>query len=69
MSIKIDEIHSEFEKCKNNPYYFATNYLTVNTINGVKPYTTILSEEQFNQVFREIEDGTFYNNQIKKKRK
>lgn len=34
----------ELEKCKENPYYFATKYLTING----KPYTTVLTEEEFN---------------------
>lgn len=64
-----DKIHSEFKKCMDSPYYFATNYLKVNTVQGIKPYETVLSEEEFNKVFKEIEDGTFYSNQLKRKSK
>lgn len=43
--MKADEIAS----CKNSPYYFATTYLTIKTRNGeIKPFTTLLSEEEFN---------------------
>jgi hypothetical protein len=35
------------EKCKNSPYFFATNYLTING----KPFSTMLSEEEFNKQF------------------
>lgn len=42
----------EILKCKNNPYYFATNYLKVidNDYNQI-PYTTNLSEKEFNKFF------------------
>ena len=33
----------EFEKCKNNHYYCATKYLIVDN----KPFTTILTEKEF----------------------
>jgi len=42
-----EKIQSELEKCKNSPYYFATNYMTCNG----KPFTTHLTEEEFNNVF------------------
>ncbi len=37
----------EIEKCKASPYYYATNYLTVNG----KKYQTTLSEEEYNAYF------------------
>lgn len=43
----------ELEKCKSSMYYFATTYLKVNE----KPFTTLLSEEDFNNTFKH----TFHN--------
>ena len=40
-------VAEEFKKCKESPYYFATNYIKVNG----KPFTTNLSEEVFNGIF------------------
>lgn len=37
----------EFNKCTENPYYFATKYLT---INGRK-FTTMLTESEFNDIY------------------
>ena len=39
----------EFNKCKSNPYYFATKYLTING----EPFVTNLSEKAFNMFFIE----------------
>ena len=39
-----DKEKSEIEKCKESPYYFYTNYITVNG----KLATTLLSEKDFN---------------------
>lgn len=36
---------NEIIKCRENPYYFATKYLTVNG----KPFTTLLTEQEFNK--------------------
>ncbi len=48
------EIAKELQKCKDNPYYFATRYLTVVDNAGIrKPYSTILSEEEFNKFVKE----------------
>jgi len=41
------EQETEIEKCKKSPYYYATKYLTVNG----KPFTTRLTEEEFNKEF------------------
>lgn len=46
-----NKIKDELEKCKNNPYYFATKYLTVKYNGGCFPYRTILTEEEFNYNF------------------
>jgi len=40
-----DDWDAEIEKCKSNPYYFATTYLNING----KPFTTRLNEEEFNR--------------------
>lgn len=48
-NICIEENNQEFEKCKQNPYYFYTKYFTVNG----KKATTSLSEEEFNELFKQ----------------
>lgn len=37
----------ELIKCKESPYYYATTYLQING----KPFTTILTEDEFNDFF------------------
>lgn len=37
----------EIKKCQASPYYYATTYLKVNGM----PFTTLLSEEEFNKMF------------------
>ena len=45
-----EEILEESKKCKENPYYFATKYLTIKNHKGEYiPFQTILSEEEFNE--------------------
>lgn len=45
---KMDQkIVEECKKCAESPWYFATKYLTIDG----KPFTTLLSEEEFNDVF------------------
>lgn len=41
----------EIKKCKESPYYFYTNYFTVN---GQRP-TTRLTETQFNNIFNAVQ--------------
>ena len=54
-----EEILAEIQKCINSPYYFATKYLTVrNHNNEIIPFTTPLSEEEFNQVFSNYSNKT-----------
>ena len=45
-----DETANEIKKCNENPYYFATTYLTING----KPFTTPLKEEVFNNLFKQL---------------
>lgn len=46
-----EEILAEIIKCIENPYYFATTYLTVqNHKNEVVKFTTPLAEEDFNNM-------------------
>lgn len=40
----------EISACEKSPYYFATKYLTING----QPFTTHLSEEEFNEQFNKI---------------
>lgn len=37
----------EYQKCKNSPYYFYTNYFLIDG----KPATTCLTEAEFNEQF------------------
>lgn len=53
-----EEWLQEYEKCKTNPYYYATKYLTING----KPFTTLLTEEQFNNEFKSLQNGTYIGN-------
>lgn len=43
---KLDEL----QKCMESPYYFFTNYLT---INGERAWT-VLTEEEFNLIFNQL---------------
>lgn len=43
-------IRKELEKCKASPYYFMTKYCLVDG----KPFTTPLTEEEFNKQLKEI---------------
>lgn len=43
----LDFWQSEMEKCKASPYYFYTKYVLVDG----KPFTTNLTEEEFNEEF------------------
>jgi len=54
MSRIIDDINDEITKCIKSPYYFATTYLTVKNSHGkVTKYTTTLSEQEFNDYFKD----------------
>ena len=44
-----EETNTEYEKCLKSPYYFATTYFKITKANGeVVPFTTHLTEEEFN---------------------
>ena len=44
-----NKIAEEYQKCKDNPYYFAITYCTVVDNDSIEhPFSTILSEEEFN---------------------
>ena len=50
-----NEIIEEIKICQENPYYFATKYLTVKDNKGnTIPYTTSLSEKEFNDLYNKI---------------
>lgn len=68
LKLRIAEIESEREKmspeqrayweeeerkCIASPYYFATNYLTLNG----KPFITLMTEEEFNEMCKNLETG------------
>lgn len=46
-----EKILEEIKKCRENPYYFATTYLTVqNHIGETVKFTTPMTEEEFNRM-------------------
>ena len=45
-----EEELKELEKCKNNPYYFATKYLTIMHNNKIEKFTTHYNEKEFNEI-------------------
>ena len=46
--------YEELKKCKENPYYFATKYLYIlNNDSDKVPFTTMLTEEEFNKMIKE----------------
>ena len=46
-------IEQEYEKCKNSPYYFATNYIKLKNEKGeLLNFTTNFTEEEFNKNFK-----------------
>jgi len=51
-----EEQIQEWNRCKESPYHFATKYMKVNG----EPYTTNLTEEQFNSLFNDLQDGTAF---------
>ena len=59
----------EYIKCKENPYYFMTTYMYVTNFHSNKKelFTTHLSEEQFNELFKAKIDNVITNklNQVK----
>ena len=48
-----EDISKELQKCKENPYYFFTKYCKVNN----NDFKTLLTEEQFNKKFFELQNG------------
>jgi hypothetical protein len=58
-----EEQQAEWEKCVASPYYFATKYLTLEG----KPFTTQLTEVEYNRRFAELQNGTYSH--ILKRRK
>ena len=51
-----EEILKEIKRCNDSPYYFAIKYIKVkNHRDKDVPYRTILSEEEFNQMFKNYE--------------
>jgi len=43
----------ELLKCYESPWYFATKYIRING----KPFTTNLTEEEFNELYSELQTG------------
>lgn len=46
-----NEWDAEYKKCLTSSYYFATNYIQLKMADGtVVPFTTGLSEKEFNEI-------------------
>jgi meiotically up-regulated gene 157 (Mug157) protein len=56
----LKHVADEIAKCKDNPYYFATNYMIVSG----KPFTTSLTEHQFNLIVKSLSTRTREQNII-----
>ena len=53
--ILISTIQKELQKCKEDPYYFAINYLKIYDSDGNShSYTTHLTKEEFNKLILNI---------------
>jgi hypothetical protein len=55
------EIQEEIVKCMQSPYYFATKYLKVKNTpysDDMVDFYTHLSEEEFNEMFKKLENET-----------
>lgn len=48
-------MESEYEKCKNDPHYFYTQYVLIND----EKAKTHLTKEQFNELFDKVKKGIF----------
>jgi hypothetical protein len=49
------EAKEELRRCLRSPYYFATRYMYIRKEDNVQiPFTTHLSEEEFNKKFFEF---------------
>ena len=48
----MEHVKSEFEKCKESPYYFFKNYVLVDG----KPPTIKETEQEFNEKFKNYEN-------------
>jgi hypothetical protein len=58
------EIQDEILKCKESPYYFATKYIKVKDApysEDMVDFYTPLSEEEFNKLFKKLENGITRN--------
>ena len=53
LTIYDEETFQEIKKCKESPYYFATNYLVVDG----RKFKTVLTEKQFNELFENVASG------------
>ena len=54
--ILMNTIQKELQKCKEDPYYFATNYLKIYDSDGNShSYTTHLTKEEFNKLILNYE--------------
>jgi hypothetical protein len=55
-----EEILEEYLKCKESPYYFASKYIKVAPYSGDKYDVTLLTEEEYNAIFKDYEAGKNY---------
>lgn len=50
----VEACMDELQKCSKSPYYFATNYISIERNGETVPFRTDLTEGQFNGMFREL---------------
>lgn len=50
------EEEKEFKKCRKSPYYFATKYIKIKHSGTIKNFTTRLTEQEFNKLFKDLDN-------------
>jgi hypothetical protein len=60
------EMQEEILRCQESPYYFATKYIKVKNHKGeMVNFTTPLSEEKFNEMFKELQNERNISNRTR----
>jgi len=53
MKMTTQEVAAEIEKCRKDPHYFVTKYMTVNG----EPFVSNVPKEHFNEIVRTYGEG------------
>jgi hypothetical protein len=56
-TILFSDIEEEYRKCIESPYYFATKYLKLTHAKKTINFSTPLTEESFNEMFKFFSHG------------